>query len=169
MKHYQHPTTLDVRACEDFVPAAPIEVTDPVTGVKTTIFNKGPDELLHEKILADGYVLMNKSKFESFKNTVETLTQFQLDQIRYSKRAAAKDGLISWMAAGNMSRVRGGTWTVPQLIALMADPQVKALLEFVNTLSFELAVQHLQTITNTLMTAEIKAEWAAELQKHFYL
>jgi hypothetical protein len=96
-------------------------------------------------------------------------TQFELDQARYAKRAAVKDELISWMAADNMGRVRAGTWTVPQLTALMADAQIKALLDFVNTLSYELAVQHIATITSPLLTPTIKANWSNKLQTAFYL
>lgn len=96
-------------------------------------------------------------------------TQLELDTKRYQRRAAAKDGLIAYMAADNMSRVRAGVWTVPDLVALSNDPDVAALLNDVNTLSFELAVQRLPTITNLMLTPEIKADWADRLANHFYL
>ena len=35
-------------------------------------------------------------------------SQFEIDQARYSKRAAVKDELIAYMAADNMGRVRSG-------------------------------------------------------------
>jgi hypothetical protein len=99
----------------------------------------------------------------------EPPTQFELDQNRYQKRAAVKDSLIAWMAADNMSRVRSGLWTVPDLVALSGDPEIAALLNDINTLSFELAVSRLSGITNPMLTPEIKSDWAARLTDHFYL
>jgi len=97
------------------------------------------------------------------------LTQFELDEIRYIKRAAAKDGLIAWMAADNMSRVRLGTWTVPDLVALLADTELKSLLELINTLSFELAISAVGNLTNLLMVSSIKDAWIAKLTQNLYL
>lgn len=97
------------------------------------------------------------------------LTQFELDQLRYQRRAAVQADLMSWMAADNMSRVRAGTWTVPQLTALMDDPAVKAAQTYMATLSYELAAQALGAATTPLLTAEIKAAWVAQLTAHFYL
>lgn len=96
-------------------------------------------------------------------------TQFEKDQNRYVKRAAAKDGLIAFMAADNMSRVRSGVWTVPDLVALSSAPEMAALLGDVNTLSFELAVQRLSSISHPMLTPAIKADWAEKLTSHFYL
>lgn len=96
-------------------------------------------------------------------------TQFELDQLRYRRRAAVQADLMSRMAADNMSRVRAGTWTVPQLTALMDDPAVKAAQTHMATLSYELAAQSLGDATTPLLTPEIKAEWIAQLTAHFYL
>jgi hypothetical protein len=96
-------------------------------------------------------------------------SQFDKDQSRYTKRAAAKDGLLAYMAADNMSRVRSGVWTVPDLVALSSAPEMAALLGDVNTLSFELAVQRLSSISHPMLTPAIKADWAEKLTSHFYL
>ena len=96
-------------------------------------------------------------------------SQRDLDTARYTKRAAAKDSLIAFMAADNMSRVRSGVWTVADLVALMDDPEVVGLLNSVNTLSFELAIARIQSLPTPLITAEIKAAWIAELQNNLYL
>ena len=95
-------------------------------------------------------------------------TQFELDVERYSRRAKAKDVILSEFAAENMARVRSGVWTVPQLISLTQDAGLKALLDNVNTLSFEIASTMVPNLTNPLLTAEIKTGWVAKLQAHFY-
>jgi len=93
-------------------------------------------------------------------------TQLEKDQLRYQRRAAAKDGLIAWMAADNMSRVRAGVWTVADLQVLLVDlAPVNAMMQ---TLSFELAAQAIAASTNPLLTPEIKAAWVAKLTEHFY-
>lgn len=101
--------------------------------------------------------------------TPPTPTQFELDQLRYQKRAAVQAELIAWMAADNMSRVRSGEWTVQDLTALLADPALSAANQFMSTLSFELAAQAIQSSTNELLTQEIKTKWINKLQEHFYL
>lgn len=96
-------------------------------------------------------------------------SQFEIDQARYSKRAAVKDALIAYMAADNMSRVRSGQWTVAELTGLMSDPDVSAATSYMGTLSYELAAQAIAQATTPLLTPEIKAAWVAKLQEHFYL
>ena len=96
-------------------------------------------------------------------------SQFDLDQVRYKKRAAVKDDLIAWMAADNMSRVRDGTWTVADLTGLMSDPAVAAAQAYMSTLSYELAAQAIAAAAAPLLTQEIRAQWVAKLQEHFYL
>ena len=96
-------------------------------------------------------------------------TQFEKDQLRYTKRAAAKDELLAYMAADNMSRVRSGAWSVTDLTALMDDPAVVAANALMGTLSFELAAQQIQAATTPLLTAEIKVDWVSRLEAHYYL
>lgn len=96
-------------------------------------------------------------------------SQFEIDQARYSKRAAAKDELIAYMAADNMSRVRSGQWSVAELIGLMTDPDVSAATSYMGTLSYELAAQAIANAQTPLLTPEIKAAWIEKLQEHFYL
>lgn len=95
--------------------------------------------------------------------------QFNSDEARYKKRAAAKDSLLAYMAADNMSRVRSGTWTVADLTALLADPAVATANACMGTLSFELAAQAIASASTPLLTPEIRADWIARLQAHFYL
>ena len=96
-------------------------------------------------------------------------TQFEKDQSRYQKRAAAKDELLAYMAADNMSRVRSGAWSVTDLTALMDDPAVVAANALMGTLSFELAAQQIQAAVTPLLTPEIKADWVSRLEAHYYL
>lgn len=97
------------------------------------------------------------------------LSQFERDQARYAKRAAAKDGLLAYMAADNMSLVRSGEWTVAQLTSLMADPALAAANAYMSTLSFELAAQAIAQAQTPLLTPGIRADWIARLQAHCYL
>jgi hypothetical protein len=96
-------------------------------------------------------------------------TQFELDENRYRRRAAVKDQLLAYMAADNMSRIRAGVWTVPELSGLLADPAVQAANAYMQTLSYELAAQSIAAATTPLLTPEIKADWIAMLTEHFYL
>lgn len=96
-------------------------------------------------------------------------TQFERDQARYAKRAAVKDQLIAYMAADNMSRVRSEVWTVEQLASLMDDPAVAAANAYMGLLAFELAAEALAAAQTPLLTPEIRADWIARLETHFYL
>ena len=98
-----------------------------------------------------------------------TPTQFEIDRLRYKKRADAQSDLIAWMAADNMSRVRSGVWTVADLTSLMSDPAVTAAQAYMGTLSYELAAQSIMQATHPLLTPEIKGAWVGKLQEHFYL
>lgn len=98
-----------------------------------------------------------------------TPSQFELDQVRYTKRAAVKDSLLAYMAADNMSRVRSGAWTVTDLTNLLADPAVSAANQFMSTLSFELAAQAIAQAATPLLTPAIRTDWITRLQAHFYL
>lgn len=100
---------------------------------------------------------------------VAELSQFERDQARYIKRAAVKDGLTAYMAADNMSRIRSGAWSVPDLTALLDDPAVIAANTLMGTLSFELAAQAIAAASTPLLTPAIKADWVGRLQAHFYL
>lgn len=102
-------------------------------------------------------------------NAPPTPTQFELDERRYQRRAAVKDSLLAYMAADNMSRVRSGVWTVPQLVSLLDDPAVVAAQGFMQTLSFELAAQSIADAATPLLTPEIRADWIARLQANFFL
>lgn len=92
-----------------------------------------------------------------------------LDQNRYKSRAEAKDGLLAYMAADNMSRVRSGVWTVAQLTSLMDDPDIKDAQAYMSLLSFELAAQSIAAATTPLLTQSIKAAWIAKLQSNLFL
>lgn len=96
------------------------------------------------------------------------LTQLQKDFDKYKKRAAVKDTIIATMASENMERVRNGVWTVPDLVGLTQDPELKLILDDVSTLSYELAVGKIQAATNSLLTEDIKNGWIAMLMAHFY-
>jgi len=108
-----------------------------------------------------------RNMFNGVPNTY-TPTQKEIDYQKYLKRAAAKDKIIAEMASENMERVRNGIWSVANLISLTQDTDLKHVLDDINTLSFELAMSKLQTITNPLLTAEIKLAWITKLQNNLY-
>lgn len=95
--------------------------------------------------------------------------QKKKDFIRYEKRAAVKDQIMAELAADNMERVRDGIWTVPQLISLTQDAELKNLLDDISTLSFEIAYSKVDTLSNPILTQDIKDAWKAKLASHFYL
>jgi hypothetical protein len=101
--------------------------------------------------------------------TVPAPSSYEADIARFTARAGVKDKLIAEMAAENMARVRAGTWTVPDLVALTQDEQIVAVLNDIGTLSYELAAVKLAGVTNPLITADIKAGWIQKLQDHFYI
>ena len=138
-----------------------------IVGTATDDYN-GPDE--HIAAPAD-FDLGRLGEYRVVNGVLvlPVLSQFERDQARYAKRAAAKDGLLAYMAADNMSRVRSGEWTVTQLTSLMADPALAAANAYMSTLSFELAAQAIAQAQTPLLTPSIRADWIARLQGAFYL
>lgn len=100
---------------------------------------------------------------------LSSTAQHEKDLDRYTRRASVKDLIIAEMAAENMERVRSGVWTVADLVALTQDPILKEIILDILILSFELAYQKIDAITNDLITTEIKNHWKAKLASHFYL
>lgn len=90
-------------------------------------------------------------------------TVLELDTEKYLKRANAKPLLMAEMAAMNIGRLKNGTWTTAQLVALMADPEIKSLVSHMETLSFEMAISVVNGLTNPIITPDIKAVWVAKL------
>lgn len=118
---------------------------------------------------ADDYILYKSIHQDSYNTWYASLpNQFNSDRDRYMKRAAAKDGMIATLAAGNMARIRSGTWTVPQLVTFMQDTTVLQILTDINTLSFELAYSKVDFIASELITTGIKNEWKSLLASNFY-
>jgi hypothetical protein len=95
-------------------------------------------------------------------------TPQQRDLIKYRKRAAVKDQIIAEMATENVDRLRRGVWTTPQLIALTQDAELKLVQDDINSLSFELAVMKLNSVSNPLITPDIKLGWIQKVMKHYY-
>lgn len=119
---------------------------------------------------ADSYVLYKADHQAAYDAWYATQPiQFNADKKRYLLRSAAKDGMIATLAAGNMSRIRSGAWTVPELISFMQDSVVLQILTDINTLSFELAYQKIDLITHSLINDSIKTEWKTLLASNFYL
>lgn len=124
--------------------------------------NTNPDFLAYKQFLLEG-----GSPLPVPPPTPEE--QLLLDQLRYKKRAEVQAELLSWMAADNMSRIRTGVWTVPDLVALMSDPSIARANALMQTLSYEMVADEIANATNPLLTPEIKQAWIAKLMAHFYL
>lgn len=138
-----------------------------IVGTATDDYN-GPDTWIEAPEDFDP-ARMGEYRVADGELVLPVLSQFDRDQARYAKRAAAKDGLLAYMAADNMSRVRSGEWTVAQLTSLMADPALAAANAYMSTLSFELAAQAIAQAQTPLLTPSIRADWIARLQGAFFL
>lgn len=124
------------------------------------------DELVTDYQI-DGWTVSGSDNFmDLFINRANDLKS--RDYNKYIKRATARSKIIAEMASENMDRVRKGIWTVPQLIGLTQDPDLKNVLDDVNTLSFELAAMKIGTSTNPLLTPEIKSGWISKLASNFF-
>lgn len=124
--------------------------------------NTNPDYLAYLAALASGYIPEPPDPLTAEEQKLK-------DQERYKRRAEVQTELISWMAADNMSRVRAGVWSVPDLVSLMADPAITRANAFMQTLSYELVADEILQATNPLLTPEIKNSWVSKLMEHFYL
>ena len=96
-------------------------------------------------------------------NTPPVKTVLELDIEKYKRRADAKPLLMAKMAAMNVGRLKNGTWTTAQLVSLMSDPEIKSLVSHMETLSFELGIGVINSLTNPIITPAIKEVWIAEL------
>lgn len=124
--------------------------------------NENPDYLAFKAWLAAGNTLLPAPPLTAEEQKLK-------DQARYKRRAEVQTELISWMAADNMSRVRAGIWSVPDLMALMSDPVISKANALMQTLSYEMVADEIAKATNPLLTPEIKAAWISKLMEHFYL
>lgn len=97
------------------------------------------------------------------------VSQEDLDNARYVKRAAARDQIIAEIASNNLARIRSGLWTVDQLVGLTQDTDFQAAMRDILSLSFELAIQKISGMTNPLVTSDIKLSVISKLQAHLYL
>lgn len=96
------------------------------------------------------------------------LTQVEKDYIKYEKRANIKNKIIAEMATENMGRIRSGVWTVPDLVSLTQDQEIKGVLDDVHSLSFELAVNKIRVLSNPIITESIKKAWITKLTLYFF-
>lgn len=95
--------------------------------------------------------------------------QKEKDFNRFKLRAESKDGILATMASENMARVRSGEWSVAQLMGLTQDSELKAILDDINTLSFEIAYSRIDGLTNPTLSNDVKNSWKQMLYEHFYL
>lgn len=95
-------------------------------------------------------------------------TRREVLKTKYLNRAADKNEIIAEMATQNVLRLEAGTWTEGDLVDLSSDPQLNEILSNINALAFEIAFAKVDSITNPLITSEIKAEWKSMLLNYFY-
>lgn len=119
--------------------------------------------------LPDNAIIVTDEEFSVI--TAEWAAHVQLvkDKIRYLNRAKVKDNLIAEICTENMQRIRNGTWTVEQLISLTVDSDFIKIQNDINSLSFELAQSKIMSMTNPLITQDIKLGWVGRLQENLFL
>lgn len=143
--------------------------------IVTSVLDIGDDEIPHNLIKENHLVVDVTDQspppaagWELYQNKIQPLDLTRLDVEKYKKRAAAKDGILSWMAATNVERLRLGIWTFAELSSLTLDTSLKLVLDDVNTLSFELALGKIDAITNPLITTDIKNAWKQKLIQNLF-
>jgi hypothetical protein len=126
MQHYKHPTTGAVYGYEDLQPIAdPIVTIDPETGEETS--TPAPlcaNDILVEKALEDGFVLMTTEEFDIFKNppptpeqvaataaTASKLEGIEFDGVMCSATMEDQNGLVAVITAYQLTNAMGGTFS----------------------------------------------------------
>jgi hypothetical protein len=98
----------------------------------------------------------------------EPQSQKEKDFLKFKLRASVKDQIIAETAAENMARLRSGIWSQADLLTLTKDPELKELLDDLNTLSYEFAYSKIDGLLNPLITSDIKTDWKLKISAHFY-
>lgn len=119
-----------------------------------------------DAFIAEGWIISATDNYMDA--LLNRLTPAQRDDIKYKNRARALDQIMAWMAVENMTRVRAGIWSVPQLISLTQDATVKEIISDLSSLSFEIAYSKIDLIAPAFVTPEIKATFKAKLAANFF-
>lgn len=119
--------------------------------------------------LPDNAIVVSEEEFATITATWASHVQLVKDKIRYLNRAKVKDSLIADICTENMQRIREGVWTVDQLISLTVDSDFLKIQNDINSLSFELAQSKIMSMTNPLITQDIKLGWVGKLQENLFL
>jgi hypothetical protein len=106
--------------------------------------------------------------FNGVENVPPQPTQAELDLLKYKKRGEALPRMMAEMASENVGRIRSGLWTTNDLISLTQDVQIKEILSDLMALSFEIAYDKVDDITNPIVTSDIKTAWKTKLQNNFF-
>ena len=119
--------------------------------------------------LPDNAIVVSEIEYQTIYDSFKELILVEKDRITMKKRAEVKNDILGNLAAENKGRIRTGEWTVEDLTSLTQDEQIKAVLDDINSLSFELAQAKIIAITNPLITQEIKNQWIGILQGSLFL
>jgi hypothetical protein len=119
--------------------------------------------------LPDNAVVVTDEEFSAITTQWASHVQLVKDKVRYLNRARVKDSLIAEICTENMQRIRGGIWTVDQLISLTVDADFLKIQSDINSLSFELAQSKIMSMTNPLITQDIKLGWVSKLQENLFI
>lgn len=119
--------------------------------------------------LPDNAILVTDEEYQTIYDSFKELILIEKDRVTMKKRAEVKNDILGNLAAENKGRIRTGEWTVEDLTSLTQDEQIKAVLDDINSLSFELAQEKIIAITNPLITQEIKNQWIGILQGNLFL
>lgn len=119
-------------------------------------------------IIPNDAVVVTEGEFDLLMTTWAPIIQKAKDKARYRERAKVRDELVVGICADNMERIRTEVWAVPQLVELTADPIFKNVQDDINGLSFELAQGKIMSLTNPIITNEIKMDWVGRLQANLF-
>lgn len=121
-----------------------------------------------------GWVLMGEDSFEAF------VASFNLEEVELEKarlreyatmhrRSEVKNSLLEYVAASNKARMVDGIWTSADIISLSNDVDLLKIVGDIQSLSFEIAISNIMSISNPLITADIKQDWIEKLTENLFL
>ena len=119
--------------------------------------------------LPENAILISEEEYTSLYASYESLILKEKDRIAMEKRAQIKDSLVGGIASENKERLRTGVWTYTDLITFLNSEESKKVMNDINSLSFELAQGSIMSITNPIITIDIKLQWVQRLKDNLFL
>lgn len=119
--------------------------------------------------IPDNAIVVEQAEYDALLAAHSRSLLIAKDKKTMSERARVRDEIVGQIGAANKQRIRDGIWTTPELIGLTQDPEFKLALDHIMSLSFELAQSTVMSMSNPLITNEIKIEIVGILQENLFL